>query len=102
MLETLDSYRATFGFYAGLMLVAAVLYLGLTARVEVHTAGGAVPPVSPAAKRIVYKLSALFTLDSIGGGFLANTLLAYWFFRRFGGGGGWLGALFFFSRPPHP
>jgi len=90
-----DIYRSTPVMISEIMLVAAVLYLGLTARVEVHTAGGAVPPVSPAAKRIVYKLSALFTLDSIGGGFLANTLLAYWFFRRFGVGEEWLGPLFF-------
>jgi len=92
---TLDSYRATFGLYAALMLVAAALYVGLTARVEVHTGQRPVPPVSPESKRIVYKLSALFTLDSIGGGFLANTLLAYWFFRRFGVGEEWLGPLFF-------
>ncbi len=94
-LETLDSYRVTFGLYAGLMAAAALLYFGLTRRVEVHTGERPMPPVSPAAKRIVYKLSTLFTLDSIGGGFLANTLLAYWFFRRFGVGEEWLGPLFF-------
>ena len=94
-LSILDSYRTAFGLYAALMLVAAALYLGLTARVEVHTGQRPVPPVSPESKRIVYKLSALFTLDSIGGGFLANTLLAYWFFRRFGVGEEWLGPLFF-------
>src|SRR3989304_4723354 len=77
-LETLDSYRATFGLYAGLMAAAALLYFGLTRRVEVHTGQAPVPPVSPAAKRIVYKLSALFTLDSIGGGVPANTPPAHW------------------------
>jgi MFS family permease len=85
----------TFGFYTVLMLAAAALYLGLTRQVEVRAAGAAAPPVSPEAKRIVYRLSALFTLDSIGGGFLTNTLLAYWFFRRFGAGEEWLGPLFF-------
>src|SRR3990167_2138260 len=61
-LSILDSYRTAFGLYAALMLVAAALYLGLTARVEVHTGQRPVPPVSPESKRIVYKLSALFTL----------------------------------------
>jgi len=91
----LDSYRATFGVYAALMLVGALFYLGLSRRVEIHTGGTPAPPVSRESKRIVYKLSALFTLDSIGGGFLANALLAYWFFRRFGVGEEWLGPLFF-------
>jgi len=92
----LDSYRLTFGFYTVLMLAGAALYLGLTKQVEVHPeASRLATPVSPAAKRIVYRLAAIFTLDSIGGGFLTNTLLAYWFFKRFGVGEEWLGPLFF-------
>jgi len=94
-MEVLESYRLTFGFYTLLMLAGAVLYLGLSRQVEVHRTGVPPPPVSPAAKRIVYRLAALFTLDSVGGGFLTNTLLAYWFFRRFGVGEEWLGPLFF-------
>ncbi len=90
----LDSYRLTFAFYTLLMLGGAVLYLGLTKQVEVHTAG-ATATISPRGRRIVYRLAAIFTLDSIGGGFLTNTLLAYWFFRRFGVGEEWLGPLFF-------
>ena len=94
-MEVLESYRLTFGFYTLLMVVGGALYLGLSRQVEVHNAGAPPPPVSPAAKRIVYRLAALFTLDSVGGGFLTNTLLAYWFFRRFGVGEEWLGPLFF-------
>jgi predicted MFS family arabinose efflux permease len=95
-LEVLESYRWTFGFYTVLMLAGAALYLGLTKQVEVHPeASGPAPPISPAAKRIVYRLAAIFTLDSVGGGFLTNTLLAYWFFKRFGVGEEWLGPLFF-------
>ena len=93
--EMLESYRLTFGFYTLLMLAGAALYLGLSRQVEVHRTGAPPPPVSPASKRIVYRLAALFTLDSVGGGFLTNTLLAYWFFRRFGVGEEWLGPLFF-------
>lgn len=93
--ELLDSYRLTFGLYSLLMLLTVALYLGLTSRVELQTGGAPLPPVSPASKRIVFRLAGLFTLDSIGGGFLANTLLAYWFFRRFGVGEEWLGPLFF-------
>ncbi len=34
-------------------------------------------------------------MDSLGGGFLADSLLAYWFFRRFGVTEASLGPLFF-------
>jgi len=40
--------------------------------------------VAPETKRVIGKLTALFSLDSFGGGFLTDALVSYWFFRRFG------------------
>jgi len=40
--------------------------------------------MNPETKRIISKLTALFSLDSFGGGFLTDALVSYWFFRRFG------------------
>jgi hypothetical protein len=40
--------------------------------------------IAPQTKRVVAKLTALFSLDAFGGGFLTDALVAYWFFRRFG------------------
>jgi MFS family permease len=40
-------------------------------------------------------LSALFALDSLGGGFLTQALIAFFFARRFGVGVGTIGLLFF-------
>jgi predicted MFS family arabinose efflux permease len=37
----------------------------------------------PKSRGIVLKLAALFSLDSLGGGFVVNSLLALWLFRRF-------------------
>ncbi|PYX93544.1 MAG: MFS transporter, partial [Acidobacteria bacterium] len=51
--------------------------------------------VAPETKRIVARLAALFSLDSLGGGFLTDALVAYWFFRRFGIPEQQLGVLFF-------
>jgi predicted MFS family arabinose efflux permease len=51
--------------------------------------------VSPETKSIVLKLTALFSLDSLGGGFLTDALVSYWFFRRFGIPEHSLGILFF-------
>ncbi len=84
----LASYRLTFGFYSVFSLLSAVLYVFLSAEVELHPRAATTPPqspqVSPHTKRIVTKLAALTGLDSLGGGFLADSLVAYWFFRRFG------------------
>ena len=39
-------------------------------------------------------LAALFALDSLGGGFVANAVIAYWLHARFGAGPGLLGPVF--------
>lgn len=63
-------------------LVAIPLYLGLSPVVEL--AGNAAPiPVSPAGRRTITKLSALFSLDAIGGGFLTSAGMAYLFAEHF-------------------
>ena len=47
---------------------------------------------------MLWRISALFGLDSVGGGFLTSALLAYFFFERFAVGAGTIGALFFAAR----
>ncbi len=44
------------------------------------------------------KLSALFALDSFGGGFVIQSFAAYWFYLRFGLDPGTLGAIFFWAN----
>ena len=60
--------------------------------------GGLEQTVSAETKRIVRRMAALFALDSAGGGFLADALMAYWFFHRFGVNEKTLGLLFFVVR----
>jgi MFS family permease len=86
-LPVLNSYRIVFLGCAGLCLMVAALYLFLSPAIEI--AGPAVHApirarVTPESKRIVARLTALFSLDAFGGGFLTDALVAYWFFRRFG------------------
>ena len=45
-------------------------------------------------RRRVAGLASLFVLDSLGGGFLAGTILSYWFFRRFALSAGAIGLIF--------
>jgi predicted MFS family arabinose efflux permease len=49
-------------------------------------------------RRRVRELTGLFALDSLGGGFLAGSILSYWFFKRFGLSGEVIGPLFLAAR----
>ncbi len=93
-------YTVAVGLYALLMLFTAVLYLSLSPAVEVN--GGAPAPaalaVSPESRRMVRRISGLFLIDSLAGGFLGTALLSYFFFERFGAGAGAIATLFFFAR----
>ena len=86
-LSLLSSYRVVFFGCSGLCLTVAALYLLLSPAVEIAN-GSALTPfsarIAPENKAILAKLTALFSLDAFGGGFLTDALVAYWFFRRFG------------------
>ena len=46
---------------------------------------------------MVYRLCGLFALDSLGGGFVIQAFVAYWFGARFGATAGVIGLVFFGS-----
>src|SRR5207244_6064885 len=48
--------------------------------------------------RIVLKLSSLFALDAFAGGFVIQSILAYWFHVRFGADEAILGGIFFVAN----
>jgi MFS family permease len=84
-----------FVLYAMLGLVALLVYRELSG--EIEPAGAALSaPLGP-AKGIVYKLAAVFSLDSFGGGFVVQSLLALWLYQRFGLSAATTGAIFFWS-----
>ena len=93
----IPSLRAGVGVYALLMLATAALYLGLSSRVEVPS-GEPRPPVSPATRRVLWRIASLFAFDSLAGGFLTTALLTLFFYERFGVAEGVLGPLFFGAR----
>jgi len=96
--SVLRSYRLVFFGYFGLCLAVAAVYSFLSPAVEVASRAGLAPTrtkITPESKRIVRKLTALFSLDALGGGFLTDALVAYWFFRRFGVDEQSLGFVFF-------
>jgi len=50
------------------------------------------------SRHIVAKLSGLFALDSFAGGFVLQSLAAYWFYLRFGVKPAALGVIFFWAN----
>jgi predicted MFS family arabinose efflux permease len=96
---SLDSgYRLAFAGLAAATLVSLLCYRGL--RVPPAGRSGALRglPRDPVVRRRIGGLAGLTALDSLGGGFLAGSILSYWFFRRFGLAPEALGALFFGAR----
>lgn len=80
-IDPLASLRAGFAVYAALGIVCALLYRRLTPvePVQPRRPGAALGP----SRGIVYRLAALFAIDSFGGGFFVQSMLALWLFDRF-------------------
>ncbi len=93
----IPSFRTSVGVYALLMLATAALYLGLSPGVE-SADGEPQRRVSKESRRVLWRISSLFALDSLAGGFLTTALLSLFFYERFGVGEGVLGPLFFGAR----
>jgi len=84
-------------FAALLGLCGVALYLRLSPAVEAARPRERVT-VTPGTRRILWRISSLFVLDSLGGGFLTASLVAWFFHERFGVDAGSLGLLFFGAR----
>ena len=98
-LDALPSYRVALGAYAALHAATALLYVLLSPAVEAETRrAGLLPSVAPATRSVLVRISALFAVDSLAGGFLTGALLSYFFFERFGASGAVIASLFFLAR----
>jgi MFS family permease len=92
------AYRGLFAGYAALNVLSGMFYLLLTPAVEIvptRAPERETAAVSPQTRSRIAKLSGLFAIDSLGGGFLTDALVSYWFFRRFGIAENKLALLFF-------
>ena len=97
-LSAIASFRLAVVAYALLVLATAPLYARLSTAVELAPSADGLPRVSPESRRVLWRLSSLFALDSLGGGFLTAALVSLFFVERFGVGAGALGTLFFGAR----
>ena len=94
----LNSYRTIVILYGVIGLLLALLFTRLSSSVEIAHSASARTWFHLGLHRsrgVVLKLSALFGLDAFAGGFVVQSLVAYWFHIRFGVEPAALGAIFF-------
>jgi MFS family permease len=97
----LESYRFIMGGYAacGLALILLFLFVSRQAEVEpvAETSGSAAKRILGLhrSKSVVFRLSSLFALDAFAGGFVVQSMIAWWLHVRYGADEGMLGTLFF-------
>jgi MFS family permease len=97
------SYRAIILLYAGVAGLLTLFFSRLSPATEVSSSTETSDRLAPMrtflgvgnSRNIVFKLSALFALDSFAGGFVMQTFAAYWFHLRFGADPATLGLIFF-------
>ncbi len=98
-----ESYRAVVAVYAAIGIALIAVFARLSAAVEASSAARTTVSRDegrPAfglqrSRPVVVRLSALFGLDAFAGGFIVQSILAYWFHLRFGLDPAALGAIFF-------
>ncbi|MBA3709096.1 MAG: MFS transporter [Planctomycetes bacterium] len=82
---------------AGLLACGVVIPLFLSSAVEIPR-----PPVamrlSPASRGVLWRLCGLFSLDSLGGGFITGSLVTFFFIKQFDQSAVVVGSLLFLAR----
>ena len=94
----LSLMQGMFLLYAAIGLASAMIYR----RIEEPRSArgdGRSEPLGP-SRGIVYRLAALFSVDSLGGGLVVQSILVLWLFQTFGMSVSAAAALFFWSEPP--
>jgi MFS family permease len=94
----LNSYRTVLVLYGVMGVLLATLFTHLSPKVEATHSENPPTPSGFGLHRsrpIVLKLSTLFGLDAFAGGFVVQSLVAYWFHIRFGVQPAALGGIFF-------
>ena len=89
-----------FLLFVPVALAGALVASRLSPAVEAAPSAPAASPPRRAVERsrpVVYRLCALFAVDSLGGGFVIQAFVAYWLAARFGASAGVIGVVFFAS-----
>jgi MFS family permease len=95
----LSSYRVIILVYAALGFILGALFVFVSTRIEValtETGNAKFNLLGlGGSSKTVLKLAALFSVDAFAGGFVVQSIVAYWFHTRYGVNPATLGAIFF-------
>ncbi len=80
-ISSLETMRLLFVLYAAIGLAAGFIYRGVSEPIR-SPGEKQHAPLGP-SRQIVYRLTALFSVDAFGGGFFVQTILALWLFQAF-------------------
>ncbi len=87
---TIESYKPMFAIYSVIAVIMSVCYLLISSKMElqavVSSNGGAIKQVSRMShhsRMIIAKFSSLLAVDALAGGFVIQTIMAYWFHQKF-------------------
>ncbi|MBL8026684.1 MAG: MFS transporter, partial [Fibrobacteres bacterium] len=97
---TLFAYKSIIGLYAVSGLMLLFCFVRLSKAVEPSVVVSEVKKIFGLhkSKKIIVKLSSLFALDAFAGGFVIQSMIAYWFHLRYGADTMTIGTLFFFAN----
>ncbi len=86
--DKIDAIKSLFLIYAACAIVVLAIYLVLSKNIEVKDnvpkTGLSIKNISPKSRGIIAKMSALFAIDSFGGGFVIQSIVSFWFYAKFG------------------
>lgn len=85
--STIDSFKPLFLIYILAGIAVAIIYFFFSKEIEIKkTLDSKIfsSNLSPKSKQIILKMSSLFALDSFAGGFVIQSIVAFWFFTKFG------------------
>ena len=97
-MPVINSYQVVLVGYALFGFVLAALFAFLSPQVEagvVSTATIRTRLGLHKSQKVVLRLSALFALDAFAGGFVVQSIMAFWFYQKFGVEPAMLGSIFF-------
>jgi MFS family permease len=95
--EEETAFRLTMLLYASFYGPVFLAYLRLSTRTTVTPSSEGLV-LSPSSRIILTKISALFAVDSLAGGFVGTALVSFYFYARFGVSEVVLGILFLGAR----
>ncbi len=86
--DEIGAIKSLFLIYAACAVIVLAIYLVLSKNIEIKDnapkSGLSIKNISPKSRGIIAKMSALFAVDSFGGGFVIQSIVSFWFYTKFG------------------